>query len=169
MPSKILAALYERKHDEAAAIAAQTMQLDVFEAAAMGDAVRLRDLLAENAECATMWSDDGFTPLHLAAFFAKAECVRALIDTGADVDAQARNSMAVRALHSAVTARSLPCVELLLEGGADPNARQTRGYTPLHSAVNSGDAAIERALLDGGADPTLRADDGREVEDFRRR
>ena len=102
------------------------------------------------------WSDDGFTPLHLAAFFAQPECVRALIEAGADADACSQNAMSVHPLHSAVASRSLRCVELLLAAAPDSNARQAGGYTPLHEAVHNGDRAIEAALLAAGADPSLR-------------
>ncbi len=46
MPSELLIALYNQRGDEAAALAARLAGLDVFEAAAMGDAARLRDVLS---------------------------------------------------------------------------------------------------------------------------
>ena len=45
MPSELLTALYNQRVDEAAALASRLPRLDVFEAAAMGDAARLRELL----------------------------------------------------------------------------------------------------------------------------
>ena len=45
---------------------------------------------------------DGFTPLHLAAFFGGADAVRAILATGADPDADAENTFKVRPIHSAV-------------------------------------------------------------------
>ncbi|HEY6449653.1 MAG TPA: ankyrin repeat domain-containing protein [Candidatus Cybelea sp.] len=158
MPSELLTALYNQRADEAAALASRLPRLDVFEAAAMGDAARLRELLTADPACARAWSDDGFTPLHLAAFFAHPECVRTLIEAGADADACSQNAMSVQPLHGAVASRSLRCVELLLEVGSDPNARQAGGYTPLHEAVHNGNRAIEAALLAAGADPSLTPD-----------
>ena len=168
MPSALLTALYNRDIEKADSIAAGLSELDVFESAAIGDAGRLAELIGRNPAAATAWSDDGFTPLHLAAFFDHPECVRALIAAGADVDAPAQNTMNVRPLHSAVTARSLTCVEILLAAGADANARQAAGFVPLHSAVHNGDSAIEAALLAGGADPTALSDDGRGIAALRK-
>src|SRR5919199_921978 len=42
--------------------------LDVFEAAAVGDVDRLIRL-TEDRQLVNAWSSDGFTPLHLACFF----------------------------------------------------------------------------------------------------
>ncbi len=167
MPSELLTALYTQRVDEAAALASRLPRLDVFEAAAMGDDARLRELLNADPAYARSWSDDGFTPLHLAAFFAHPECVRTLIEAGADADACSQNAMSVHPLHSAVASRSLRCVELLLAAGSDPNARQAGGYTPLHEAVHNGDPAIEAAFLAAGADTSLRSDDGRDAASFR--
>ena len=128
---------------------------------------RLRELLNADPARARAWSDDGFTPLHLAAFFAHPECVRTLIEAGADADACSQNAMSVHPLHSAVASRSLRCVELLLAAAPDSNARQAGGYTPLHEAVHNGDRAIEAAILAAGADPSLRAEDGRDAASFR--
>ena len=44
---------------------------------------------------------DGFTPLHLAAFFGGADAVRAILARGADPDADADNPPGVRPIHSA--------------------------------------------------------------------
>ncbi len=84
MPSELLTALYNQRADEGAALASRLPRLDVFEAASMGDAARIRDVLSADSASARAWSDDGFTPLHLAAFFARPQCMRMLIDAGAD-------------------------------------------------------------------------------------
>ncbi len=167
MPSALLAALYNHQTNEAAALASRLPALDVFEAAAIGQAARALELIREDPAAASAWSDDGFTALHLAAFFAHPQCVQALIVAGADVNAQSRNAMSVRPLHSAVTSRSPGCVELLLAAGSDPNVRQRGGFTPLHSAVHNGDLSIEELLLRSGANAALEADDGRTAPEFR--
>lgn len=167
MPSELLTALYNQRSDEAAALASRLPQLDVFEAAAIGDAARLRRLMSADPACVKAWSDDGFTPLHLAAFFAHPECVQALIEAGADVESCSQNGMSVHPINSAAASGSLRCVELLLKGGADPNARQSGGYTALHEAAHNADRAMEAALLAAGADPSLCADDGRDAAAFR--
>src|ERR1700750_3080883 len=71
-------------------------------------------------------SGDGFTSLHLAAFFGGADAVRALLAAGADPDGDAANPFQVRPLHSAVSVRDHAAVRALLDAGADPDVRQQR-------------------------------------------
>jgi ankyrin repeat protein len=150
--SAVRAALYARKQDLADAILEAGPELDVFDAAAVGDVDRLTGLLDEDAELVNAWSSDGFTPLHLASFFARGDAVRLLLDRGADVGAVARNDMKVQALHSAVAARSTEIVAALLVAGADPNARQQDDVTPIMAAEHHEDAELIRLLMDHGAD-----------------
>ena len=98
------------------------------------------------------YSHDGWTPLHLAAFFAGASLVEALLEHGADVNARAQNGTNNMALHAAATARNLAAVRALVEHGADVNARQEGGWTALHSAALSGDVEMARLLISHGAD-----------------
>ena len=135
--------------------------LDVFDAAASGRARGLEELLEADRELARAWSSDGFTALHLAAFFGHDDAVDALLRHGAEVGAVARNeALQVAPLHSAAAGGHPEIVGLLLEHGADPNARQGGGFTPLHSAAQNGDRESVEALLESGADPALANDDG---------
>jgi uncharacterized protein len=134
----------------------------VFEAAAFGRVGRLRELLSEQPELVRSWSDDGFTPLHLACFAGGAETARLLVERGADLEALARASFAqVRPLGTAAFARDRESARVLLEAGADPNGRGEGGFTPLHSAAQNGDVEFVRMLLQFGADPGAAASDGR--------
>lgn len=47
--------------------------LDVFEAASVGDVLRLEDILTANPASVHSFSGDGWTPLHLAAAFGTPE------------------------------------------------------------------------------------------------
>jgi ankyrin repeat protein len=111
-------------------------------------------------------SGDGFTSLHLAAFFGGADAVRALLAAGADPDADAANPFTVRPLHSAVSVRDEEATRALLEAGADPNVRQQGGYTPLHAAAHNDDVALVELLLAHGADASLQTDDGQSAADL---
>lgn len=42
--------------------------------------------------------------------------------------------------------------ERLLAAGADPDARDSRGYTPLHTAAEQDAAEVVRLLAKAGAD-----------------
>jgi len=140
--------------------------LDVFEAAATGRTARVRSLLAGNLALARAWSVDGFTALHLAAFFGSEPAADLLLEAGADPDVASRNDMAVRPLHSAVAGRAFGIARLLVEAGADVDAMQRDGFRPLHAAAQNGDDLTVELLLRFGADPRLPAGDGRIAADF---
>ena len=155
--SAVRAALYAHKQDVADALLEAKPELDVFDAAAAGDVDRLTELLDGDGELVRAWSEDGFTPLHLAAFFDRGKAVRLLLDRGADVGAVARNPMRVQPLHSAVAARSMEVVAALLVAGADPNARQEGDFTPLMAAEQHEDEDMVRLLMDHGGEESAEA------------
>jgi len=136
--------------------------LDVFDTAAVGRTRCLEELLAGDPGLARSWSPDGFTPLHLAAFFGHEDAVRVLLEEGADASVVARHvSLAVAPLHSAAAGGNASIVRLLLEAGADANARQEGGFTPLHSAARNGDRESAEALIEHGADTAAATDEGK--------
>ncbi|HTR98041.1 MAG TPA: ankyrin repeat domain-containing protein, partial [Candidatus Acidoferrales bacterium] len=128
---------------------------------AAGEEPRALALLERDASLAHAWSADGFTALHLAAFFDRPALAARLLALHADPRAEARNATRVAPLHSAAASRSLATVRALIAAGADVNARQSGGFTALMSAAQAGDAALAEALLAAGADPSLATDDGR--------
>lgn len=140
--------------------------LDVFEAIAAGDDARALDLLAAQPDLAHAWSGDGFTPLHFAGFFSRPVVAERLLVMGADPAAVAKNPTRVTPLHSAVAARCLDVVRLLLERGAPADAKQQQGWTALMSAGLHGDEELAGLLLSHGATPGVRADDGRSAADL---
>ena len=158
--SALMWALYHHHRPLAEIIAAEGIELTVWEAAAFGDLRTLERILELQQQKANDIGPDGFLPIHLASYFGHHACLRLLLRNGADANAVAANHARVRPLHSAVTGRHLECVGILLEAGADPNVRQAGGFTPLHSAVEHGDGAIYESLITAGADATT-ADDGR--------
>ena len=167
--SAVLHALYHGRPEMAETLAAALPQLDIFEAAALGRADRVRELLAGDPALALAQSPDGFTALHLPAFFGgpgTADAAQALINAGADVSARSENSFWVLPLHSAASGGHAEIVEVLLAAGAEPSPRQRHGWTPLHAAAQNGDLRSLEALLAAGADPTLQNDDGRSALDL---
>ena len=152
--SPILQALYRGDAEAAAAARAERDELDVFEAAALGEADELRRILAREPDAVTRWSADGFTALHYAAFFGHPEAARALIEAGSDIEAPSRNTefaQDARPLHSAAAARQVDACRTLLVAGADPNAKQHGGYTPLQEAEENEDEELAELLRQHGA------------------
>jgi ankyrin repeat protein len=155
--SAVRAALYAHHQDVADVLLEAQPTLDVHDATAAGDVDRLTELLDGDAGLVGAWSEDGFTPLHFAAFFSRGNALRLLLDRGADVGAVAKNETKVQPLHSAVAARSMECVAALLVAGADPNARQEGGFTPLMGAEQHEDTGMVRLLVDHGAEESATA------------
>jgi ankyrin repeat protein len=160
-------ALYRHDTDRANQILAQSPELNVFEAAALGDTARLSEIISQNPSVVDAIADDGFHPLHLAAYFGKVDAARVLLAAGADPNAVAQNASRVRPIHSAASSQHLHIMRILLETGADPDAQQQGGWTALHSAEHQGNSDAMKLLLEHGASPKIRADDGRLPGDMR--
>jgi len=166
--SALLTAVYHRHPEIARLFVEHGAMLDVFEASALGDVERLRELLAEDSSRANAFAPDGFTPLGLAAFFGHPEAVRLLLENGADPNLASANAQRVAPLHSAVAGGKVEIVRMLLARGADVHARQDLGFTALHGAAVGGGEEMIRLLLDHGADPAARNVAGKTPADLAR-
>jgi ankyrin repeat protein len=167
--SELLEAVYRGDQARVDELLAGGPELNVFEASALGRVQRLEQLLDADPGLVSAWADDGFTPLHLAAFFRRPEAARLLIERGALVDVVARNKeLQVTPLQSAAASREEETAALLLERGADPNVQQRGGFTALHAAAQNGDSPLAELLVVHGADLAITADDGRTAADFAR-
>jgi ankyrin repeat protein len=160
--SILLSARYQRRSDLVKLLLAAAQPLDIFEAAAIpGGEGQGAALLENDPKLANAFSADGFTPLHLAAYFGQDAMARILLDRGANPDAVSRNPMALRPLHSASVSPAPAIVTMLLEYGAQVNAKQHGGWTPLHAAAFNGDLPMAKNLIAHGADPQAASDDGK--------
>jgi ankyrin repeat protein len=158
--SALMLSRYRHDRGTTDALLAADPDLDVFEATAVGYLDRLRDVLTADPTQATAFSADGFTALHYAGFFGKADAARLLLEAGAEVNVYSRNGFNVQALHSAAAGPHVEVSRVLVAAGADVNARQQAGYTPLHEAAQNGDTELVELFLSAGADATATKDDG---------
>jgi ankyrin repeat protein len=141
--SPLMAALYRGHHDIVDAVIEAGAAIDIFAAAATG---RIEDL-RRNANDAAInsYAYDGWTPLHLAAFFGHLDAARLLLDAGADVHAVSQNSLTNTPLHAATAGKHEEVALLLLDNGARSDVVDAGGYTPLQIATqNQLQAVIER-------------------------
>ncbi|KAL7299633.1 hypothetical protein TKK_0007395 [Trichogramma kaykai] len=110
------------------------------------------------------------SPLHLAAQYRHAACVKLLLDCRVDPNyLDLEDSTALHALSRPCMLRCrcraaelsycdcrrqvLEIVQLLVEKGANLEIRNVHGDTPLRAAVSRLDVEVTRALLDCGASP----------------
>jgi ankyrin repeat protein len=163
--SAVRFARYRGRADLADVLLEAGPELDVFDAAAVGDVARLTQLIDADPSLPGTYSEDGFTPLHLAVFFGHAEAAHALVDRGAEVNPLSRNEMRVMPLHSAVAGNDIASARVLVEHGADVNASSHEGWTPLHGAAQHGNPELVEILLAAGADPATRMDAGQTPAD----
>lgn len=157
--SALMTAAYYRKTDMVRLLRDSVVELDIFEAAALGEEEVMMRFLENKADISSR-SPDGFTPLHLAAFFNQPPIVKKLLEKGADVNAVAENPSRVQALHSAAACGSVEIVKILLEHGADVNSSQHGGWTALQAAAKHGNLEMLDLLIQYGADPLQAAVDG---------
>ena len=94
--------------------------------------------------------EGGHTRLMRAALEGELETVKALLESGADVNT--KDSAGRTALMFAVTNMQTKCAKALVEHGADVNARANDGCTALMLAASAGATEIVRLLLSKGAD-----------------
>lgn len=139
---------------------------DVFDAAAIGDVDCLRSLLDDDPAAVSALAGDGFSPLHLAAWFGQVGAAELLLARGADVERVADNGTDLRPLHSAAAGGHEVIVHLLLDRGADIESAQGGGVRAIHSAAHRDDLAMVRLLVERGADPSAATDDGRTAADL---
>ncbi len=152
-----LLAKYYRQEKTAAFLLEFRPNLGFFEACVAGQTDKVMNQIRENAALLETHNADGWTPLHLAAFFGHPELAQALLYRGASVDARSTNAMRNTPLHAAAAGGKTNLVKLLLEHGADVNARQEGGWTALHAAAQTGNRPMVEALIAGGADLQARA------------
>jgi uncharacterized protein len=132
----------------------------MIDAVMKGDAAQVEQCAAADREAVEFWSGDGWTPLHLAAYFGHQEVAEKLLAHGANTEVRSTNDMRNLPHHAATANRQHALVELLLERGADVNAVQSGGFTSLHEAALLGDERLVQLLLARGADKGLANDAG---------
>jgi ankyrin repeat protein len=135
--------------------------LDACEAAALGDLDALRTAIENDDDARVRRSSDGWTPLHLAAFFGQEDAVALLIDHGAPLDAHSTNATRNTPLHAALAGATRPAiVRRLIFAGADVTAWGAHRITPLHLAASRGDDVLCDLLIGRGAAVHALMEDG---------
>jgi uncharacterized protein len=150
--SAILTAVYYRQKEIVNLLVARGAPLDLFEACAAGEIERVERLLDGGGAAINAYSGDGWTPLHLAAFFGHTKIAEALLAHDADVAARSRNANGNTALHAALVGNHKFVAGVLIGRGADVNAADAAGWRPLHLAAANNNLDAMKALIAQGAD-----------------
>ena len=99
-------------------------------------------------------TNDGTTPLILAARLAIEGMVEALIESQADVNIADENGKT--GLHWAAAVNNVEAVNTLLKNNANRDAQDNKDETPLFLAAREGSYQAARALLDHGANREIQ-------------
>jgi len=153
--SAILTAVYHGQKEIVNLLVARGASLSIFEACAAGEIERVERLLHDNASGAAGvndYSTDGWTPLHLAAYFGHAKIAELLIAHRADVFARSRGANGNTPLHAALAGNHKFVAALLIGHGADVNAADAQGWRPLHLAAANNNMDAVKQLIAQGAD-----------------
>jgi ankyrin repeat protein len=161
-----LLAKYYRQEAAADYLLRQGAELDFFDQCVAGQTEKVMAEIGSHPERLEARSSDGWTPLHLAAFFGYPALAEALLAKGAAVDCRSSNDMQNTPLHAAVAGRRKNMVQFLLEHGADANARQSGGWTALQGAAQNGDREAIEMLIANGAHVNARADNNQSALDL---
>ena len=158
----LLMSVYYGAKDITELLLSSGAKLSLFEAAATGRTEQVRGMLEEEPERLNSYSHDGWTALHLAAFFGHAETVECLLGLGADWTLLAQNGNGNTPLHAALAAQCHEAAKLLLEKhGTNINIPDKSGWTPLHLASANGDLVLAEELVQRGADRNARTNQDR--------
>jgi ankyrin repeat protein len=148
--SAILTAVYHRQKEIVNLLVARGATLSLCDACAAGEIERVERTL--NPSTINAYSADGWTPLHLAAFFGHPKITELLLAQHADVAARSRNANGNTPLHAALAGNHKLVAGLLIGHGADVNAADAQGWRPLHLAAANNNLDAITALIAQGAD-----------------
>src|SRR5262245_8203938 len=157
--SAILTAVYHRQKEIVNLLVSRGAAMSIFEACAAGEVERTERLVG--AEAVNSFSTDGWTPLHLAAFFGHARIAELLLAHDADVAARSRNNNGNTPLHAALAGNHKMVAGLLIGRGGDVNATDAAGWRPLHLAAANNNLDAIKALVAQGADVGAGNGEGR--------
>eukprot|EP00798_Chlamydomonas_sp_ICE-L_P022804 gene22804-biopygen31451 len=130
--------------------------MQLIETCKMDDANELVSLLDQGAnvdfcllepgapEVCTMGKTHLLTPLFVTAMIGQVECMKALLDHGADMNTLRYNNNTP--LHAAAKQGNIECVKALLSHGADVSLFNNKGHTALDAAVEGGHQDVADAI-----------------------
>lgn len=128
-----------------AAAKVRAEELKLCECIKGGDALAVKRYLDAGVSANALSADKTQTVLCVAVAANQAECVRLLLEAGANVAYE--NTAFKSVLHVAAAHAGAEVIRILLEAGAEPMHEGNNGATPLHDAVWCRNSAAVEALI----------------------
>ncbi|MBA8667813.1 tetratricopeptide repeat protein [Holosporaceae bacterium 'Namur'] len=124
--------------------------------AAIAGNIEVVEYLISKAADVMLASSSGQNVLHYAAHYGKYEIIVKILDSVSDYLRKelitSKDKDGKRALHYAAFHPNKIIVETLIQRGAEPNIKNSYGYTPLHFAANrNSNPEVTKALIEAGA------------------
>lgn len=142
---------------------------DIYEAVALNDARLVATQVLADPGLLSSHSVDGWTPLHLAAFFGSRDALLVLLGLGAPLDALSQNPMQNTPMHAALAGAAGESLAPLLIGfGADVHHVGGSGITALHLAASRGFEGLCKLLLARGVDRSAKTEDNKTAAELAR-
>lgn len=166
--SPLMFALYNDAQEIAELLRAYR-PLSLHEAVALDDTPAVARHVLDAPDAIRRHSVDGWTPLHLAAFFGQRDALLVLIGLGAPIDSISENPMQNTPMHAAIAGPAGEQMAPLLIGfGADVHHVGGSGITALHLAATRGFNGLTRLLMARGVDRSLKTEDDKTAADLAR-
>lgn len=122
---------------------------DLHRATYQGNARVANALISSGSFDVNESTDDGLTPLMIAAFAGHSSIMKPLLDRGADLTSTGYGGLT--ALHMSAQNGHLAATKMLIKAGSQLEKQNNNEYTPLHVAAMDGFSRVMRALIDAGA------------------
>ena len=163
--SPLMFALYNGAQEIAELLRAYR-PLSLHEAVALDDTPAVARHVLDAPDAIRRHSVDGWTPLHLAAFFGQRDALLVLIGLGAPIDSISENPMQNTPMHAGPAGEQM--APLLIGFGADVHHVGGSGITALHLAATRGFNGLTRLLMARGVDRSLKTEDDKTAADLAR-
>ncbi|HDR3887094.1 TPA: ankyrin repeat domain-containing protein [Bacillus cereus] len=140
--------------------------ISISQAVISGEKEKVVEIINTDPSVVNSFSEDGWTPLHLAAYFGQKKIASFLLEQGAEIHIRAKNENENTPLQAAIANKQSELVAFLIEKGSDVNAVQSGGWTGLHEAALLGNEEIIILLLENGANKMIKKNDGKTAYDI---
>nr|XP_046164901.1 ankyrin repeat and SOCS box protein 2-like isoform X3 [Oncorhynchus gorbuscha] len=147
-----------RRQNDITSESAEDVEPIVF-AIQRGDAQTVNELSVAAPLSLMKENKDGWIPLHEAAYYGQAECIKALMKAQPGL-VDKRTLQEQTALLLSVSGQHLSCVQCLLQAGADPDISCKNKETPLYKACERENVEIVSLILSFGATVNQRCNRG---------